>query len=100
VSPLHAAFGHDPLLHKRDANSSKIKNTAIDHALHSPLPDNIVLQQIRVCNVKTYKDYNDYRDHLPVWINFKMTAPVVFVQPRNPLLVHKRCNIGSIVEVV
>jgi hypothetical protein len=39
MNPLHATFGHDPLFHTRDANSSKMKNTAIDHALHSLLPD-------------------------------------------------------------
>jgi hypothetical protein len=95
---LQAAFGHDPLFHKRDANSSKMKNTTIDHAMHTSLPDNIVLQQVGVCNVKTYEDYNDYGDHLPVWANFKMTTLIVFVQPRKPLPLHKRCYISSMTE--
>jgi hypothetical protein len=77
TSPLHMAFYHDPLLHTRDANSSKMKSITIYHALQTPLSDNIVLQQVCVCNVKTYEDYNDYGDHLPVWINFKMTTPIV-----------------------
>jgi hypothetical protein len=100
MNPPHATFGHDPLFHTIDVNSSKFKNTAIDHALHSPLPDNIVLQQVGVCNVKTYEDYNDYRDYLPVWANFKLTTPIVTVRPRKPLPAHKRCDIGSITEVV
>jgi hypothetical protein len=44
MNPLHAAFGHEPLFHTRDANSLKMNNTDIDHALHSPLSDNIVLR--------------------------------------------------------
>jgi hypothetical protein len=63
---LHAAFGHDPLFYTRDANFSKMYDTAIDHAMHSPLLDSIVLQQVGVCNVKNYDDYNDYKDRLPV----------------------------------
>jgi hypothetical protein len=58
------------------------------------------LQQVGVCNVKTYEDYNDYGDHLPVWANFKLTTPIVFVQPRKLLSAHKRCDIGSITEAV
>jgi hypothetical protein len=66
TNPLHAAFGHDPSFHARDVNSIKMKNITIDHALYTQLPDNIVLQQVGVCNVKTYEDYNNYKDHLPV----------------------------------
>jgi hypothetical protein len=83
TNPLQATFGHDLLFYTRDANSSKMKNTTINHAMHTPLPDNIALQQVGVCNVKTYENYNDYGDHLPVWANFKLTTPIVFVQPRN-----------------
>jgi hypothetical protein len=90
----------DPLFHTRDANSSKMKNTAFDHALHTPLPDKIVLQQVGSCNVKTYEDYNDYEDHLPVRVNFKLTTSIVIVRPRKILPVYKRCNIGSITEAV
>jgi hypothetical protein len=56
VNPLHAAFSHHPLFHTKDANSSKRNNVAIDYALYSPLPDNIVLQQVGVCNIKIYED--------------------------------------------
>jgi hypothetical protein len=85
--PHQRAFGHDPLFYTRDANSSKLKNTTI------------VLQQVSVCNIKTYEDYNDYGEHLSIWINFKMTTPIVFARPRKPLPNHKHCSIGSITKV-
>jgi hypothetical protein len=79
TNSLQAAFGHHPLFHTRDANSSKIKNTTIDHTLHTPMPDNIALYQVGVCKVKTYEDYNDYDDHLPTWINFKIITSIRIV---------------------
>jgi hypothetical protein len=45
---LHAVFDYKTLFHTRDANSSKNKNITIDHALHTPLLDNMALQQVKV----------------------------------------------------
>jgi hypothetical protein len=100
LNHLHAAFSHDLLFHTRDTNLSTMGNIAIDHALHSPLTDNIVLQQVGVRNKKTYKDYDDYGDHIPVWINFKLAAPIVIVRLRKPLPAHKCCDISISTEVV
>jgi hypothetical protein len=39
----------------------------------------ILMQHVCVCNMKTYANYNDFGDHLPIWINFKLTIPIVIV---------------------
>jgi hypothetical protein len=62
ANPLQVAFGPDPSFQTRDANSSKLQNSTIDHSLHTPLPDNIVLQQVGFCNVKTYEDMDQFQD--------------------------------------
>jgi hypothetical protein len=43
----------------------------------------ILMQHVCVYNIKTYENYNDFGDHLPIWINFKMITPIVIFDPGN-----------------
>jgi hypothetical protein len=66
------------VLLSRFIREMKMKNTAIEHALHTPIPENMTLQQVGVCNIKIYADYNDYTDHLLVWIKLRRTADYTY----------------------
>jgi hypothetical protein len=96
LNPLHTAFGADPCFHTRNANSQAMRNTAIDHVLHTPLPDSLVLHQVGVLNTKRLLAYADDSDHLPVWISLTLTRPFISVPLRKPLPSHPRCDITPI----
>jgi hypothetical protein len=99
-NPLAHAFGRDPLFHTRFSNSEKQRNTAIDHILHTPLPDGLAIQQVGVINTKQSILTASDSDHYPIWINLKLTRPFTVVQPRKPLPIPPRCDIGCITAAV
>jgi len=100
ANPIHEAFHHDPSFHTRFSNSERMQNSAIDHAMHTPLPHNMAIQQVGVCNVKQQLKLSIYGDHFPIWLNLKLTTPITMVQKSKPLPTHPRCELGALTEAV
>jgi len=91
TAPLDEAFRHHPEYHTRRSNSETQSNTAIDHVLHSPLPESIKLQSV---GTVFSHDMMAISDHHPIWINIKL-LDVIFKPPlRKPLPLRKRCELN------
>jgi hypothetical protein len=82
VSPDFEHLQHLPGYHTRNSGGATQTETAIDHSMHTPLPKNVLLEELGVVN---WEERKQFSDHLPVWIRFTLTSEVRTVPIRNPL---------------
>ena len=54
----------------------------IDHSMHTPLPADVLLEELGVVN---WEDRKCFSDHLPVWFRFTLTSEIRTVPVRQPL---------------
>ena len=71
-----------PGYHTRNSGGEKQDETSIDHSMHTPLPPDVLLEEVGVVNSEDRKQFSD---HLPVWFRFVLTNPVRTVPARRPL---------------
>ena len=71
-----------PGYHTRNAGGESQTETAVDHSMHTPLPANILLEEVGVVNSEARKQFSD---HLPVWLRLTLTSQVRTVPIRNPI---------------
>jgi hypothetical protein len=81
ISPDFEHLQPFPGYHTFNSGGDKQSMTLIDHSMHTPLPADVLLEELGVVNSEKRKDFSD---HLPVWFRFSLTSEVRTFPSRKP----------------